>query len=235
MSTTDQETQAFLPEAIQATPVSDETLQIGQEVKLDVPKEGEALPEAEEKPRLGLKYCPSCGVDLRAINEREIDYVDKVAWLRHVLGGGRFTKVYALYGGRLHVTFRTRTVAESETIFQQMRQDPAAFPIVGIEPAILHRANGYMLTYSLLRIDSSNAELPSIVSFPEVTEAEYPAVEGDTDLPVARAYAAWCQKYPEAILNAMASKLVDFDHLVYTLQQHSDDDSDFWPAIDVST
>jgi hypothetical protein len=203
--------------------------QIGKTIKM--PDSGE--PETEVDDEAKKDFCPACGTNLKLLKEREVDDEDKNRWLRHILGEGRFSKTYDLYGGQIIITLQTRTVSELEAVFEQLKREPVVTDgtLLGVEPEFLSKLNGYMLVYALESV--SGVEVPP---YKAVTEENYPA-EGDDDkisLPVARAYRERLASLSPALLASMGDCLVDFDHLTTTLRQHGAD-SDFWLTTGEST
>ena len=96
-----------------------------------VPRERVALPSrsalaqqaaAEEKEAVATAVtCPKCGAALISPQPVALTAEDKHNWLSHVLGEPRFRKTYQLYGGKVDVTFHTRTAKESDDVVKQVR------------------------------------------------------------------------------------------------------------------
>ena len=189
-------------------------------------------PKEEAKGELDRRdFCPNCSIDLRGFKEREVSDEEKTLWLRHVLGEERFTKAYSMYGGRVNIVLRSRTLEESNAVFEQLKVEPSGEGMTGLEPEFLSKVNSYALVSSLA---SYNDEV-----YPPVTRENYPDTEHlleeeEHRSAVALAYEKHIQKLPEGVVSAMIQCLNDFDHLVQVLQQHCND-SDFWSTTVVGT
>jgi hypothetical protein len=72
-----------------------------------------------EKPATLNQLCIQCGWDQDVPTIPEPDHQDKVAFLQTILGQKVFVKRYALFGGSLRVTFRTLTIREIDTLYQE--------------------------------------------------------------------------------------------------------------------
>lgn len=83
--------------------------------------EPEAPEEAASESQLHL--CPQCGHDQSKTDVVEPQLEDKQMWLRHILGGERFTRAYPLFGGSLIIRLRSRSVAEEDLITEQLKLD----------------------------------------------------------------------------------------------------------------
>lgn len=215
----------FTPESIHQVDPATTEVSIDQQVRLDLTEAEDPTPEVDDH-----KFCPACGVNLGAFAEREIADEDKTLWLRHVLGEEKFTKVYPLYGGVVAIKLRTRTEQEISAIHQQLQQNPITMPGGGVDPMQVHMTHKYMVTYSLMSIVSQSENISEVVDFPPISEAEYPSEDGDTNLPIARACRERLdEKLPPGLITAMITAVLDFEQLVYVLQQRSPD-PDFWPT-----
>jgi hypothetical protein len=72
---------------------------------------------------LPVAYCPRCGWDMRMKFEAVPTDRDKEDFLATLLGGARFKKTYALFGGRIVVTFRSLLAEENKLIYRQLVLD----------------------------------------------------------------------------------------------------------------
>ena len=69
------------------------------------------------------QLCPNCSWDQSQREVVEVTEEDKEMWLKHLLSGTRFIKEYRLFGNRVMVVLRGRTVAEQDLIMQQLGDD----------------------------------------------------------------------------------------------------------------
>lgn len=88
----------------------------------DEPEEPEAAEEEEEysdDPSTIRQVCVQCGWDQSVPTIPEPEQRDKIAFLQAVLGHKVFSKRYTMFGGNLRVTFRTLTIREIDTLYQE--------------------------------------------------------------------------------------------------------------------
>lgn len=89
--------------------------------------------------------------------EEPVDAADKMAFTAHILGAQHFAKTYDLFGGKLKVTFRTRTAIEEAAAANQAWEDdkidgtPANSHEAGLIRA--NRVLGYQFTMSLTSME----------------------------------------------------------------------------------
>lgn len=112
--------------------------------------------------------------------EDPIETVDKEAFLLHVLGAERFRRSYDLFGGRLSVTFQTRTVEEDEACASQSffdEQLDGGYP--GNTPDMraaqrMQRYCDYQFVASLREIQTKGAPPRVFEPFNAPTDESYP-------------------------------------------------------------
>ncbi len=90
-------------------------------------------PPAEPKAELPTapKHCPQCGWDIHNPDTAAVSDEDKLRYVTAVVSGKRFYKDYALFGGRLRVTFRTLLTKEERAIRDQIYRD-----MLGLLPVV---------------------------------------------------------------------------------------------------
>lgn len=185
-----------------------------------------------------IKMCPSCGVLLSEENEIKPTELEKDRWLRHILGEPRFEQTFTLFGGRLAVTFRSRTTVENDIIFNQLTEEVRSGEIAEfagvMSPAYFTRMGRLMLTYSLVSLETFEGSVGKLTSYPVVTEATYPATVMDKRLPLLRAHDIVTVERSEGQLSAILVAHRRFEALIQTFMRHSDD-PDFWRPIGTDT
>ena len=191
-------------------------------------------PATADVPREPIKSCPACGALLEDPSEVLPTDEDKDAWLRHVLGETRFVRTYTLFGGKVEITFRTRTSAENDIIFNQLSDEVRAGEINefgGImSPAYYARLNRLMLMYSLKGVEFRDKTEPIGHTYPEVTDAAYPKADDKDERPlVVRAHDKLFggPGLSAGLLAGMQTVHRRFESLVVTMTRHADDPG-FW-------
>ena len=188
----------------------------------------------EKKTADAIKMCPACGVILSNADELVPTDVEKDRWLRHILGELRFTQTFQLFGGRMSVTFRSRTTAENDIIFNQLTDEVKEGVIAEyggvMSPAYYTRMNRFMLTFSLVSITTNDTATPMVTTYPEVTEEAYSKDEKDGRALIVRAHDKITLARPAGQLLAILTAYRRFESLMAVLMRHSDD-PDFWGPI----
>jgi len=191
----------------------------------------EAAPELEPDD-LEVKHCPACGFEFDVKGEPQVTDMEKRRWLRHVLGEDRFTRVHELFDGALTVTFRTRTTAENDEVFNQLTLDirdgtiPEAPAFAS--PAYIARMCRYLLTVSvesIARIDPEGKMPVKTTNYPEVNGDNY--VTKDGEKPIVVAHAEILSPMSEALVASLLNEHKNFEATVGTLIVRSND-PDFW-------
>jgi len=198
-------------------------------VDLTTDKVDKTPDKAETDP---IKTCPACGILLSDDGELKPTDIEKDRWLRHILGEPRFIQTFKMFGGRVAVTFRSRTTAENDMIFNQLTDEVKSGDIseyAGImSPAYYTRMGRFILAFSLVSVETLEKDVPQIVSYPEVSEKAYPETSKDDQRPlVVRVHDAITTSRSEGQLGAILVAHRRFESLVATLMRHSDD-PDFW-------
>ena len=80
---------------------------------------------ASEARRTPPKTCPHCGWDQSENDPLVISDKDRTDFMRSVLSGDRFRKVFKLFGGRVQATFRSKLVREDGLVIEQCNLDVA--------------------------------------------------------------------------------------------------------------
>lgn len=100
--------------------------------------------------------CPRCGHDVREpVVAPSLE--DKVAYLKALLEGTRFTKQFSLLGGRLRITFRGLTPLEVDAALREADKDMAAGETNNILQYARH-AEGYKLAAGIAHLVRSQNE-----------------------------------------------------------------------------
>jgi hypothetical protein len=95
------------------------------EPEIELPPAAEEEPEEEvleaesASPATFKHICVQCGWDQERPTIPEPEHKDKIAFLHAVLGQKVFSKRYAIFGGNLRLTFRTLTIREIDTLYQE--------------------------------------------------------------------------------------------------------------------
>lgn len=205
-----------------ATPAADGPT-IGESLTIDTKKDEAPKPQEEET------QCKHCSRDLASLRTMvKPTEEDKKAWMRHILGEERFRKEFTLMGGKLKVTMRSRTAAETDMIFQQLNRDAVNGVIPNIaafaNPTYYARLHRITAVISLERLELEQAG-PNPVVFPPVTQA-YTPVDGKTVLEIAEA-AVIGRLSHEAVVNAVTWCARAFEGICRELLERMND-SNFW-------
>lgn len=107
---------------------------VQRSTEIEVIPEAEPPPMAEEEPEVtpeededdsvpGLStvnnMCVQCGWDQSIPVIAEPEHKDKIAFLQAVIGQKVFSKRYTMFGNMLRVTFRTLTIKEIDSLYQE--------------------------------------------------------------------------------------------------------------------
>lgn len=197
------------------------------EEKAKVEKE----PEAELPPLNGASViCPHCGWDTRKEDLTEVTKEDKINFVQTVLGGLRFKKTYELFGGKLRVTFRTLTTAESDMAYKQIitdsQKDIRNYSI-GDTSFYWKTLMAYRAVMAIEKVESDY----NVVEVPPIAEIDVDPPEGANTKVFAVFDSLVEQIMPnEAMRNAIAHTYTEFNSLCEKLQSMAES-KDFWNAI----
>ncbi len=162
--------------------------------------------------------CQACGWPLADDNVVKIEGEDKDNFVSSVLSGGRFKRTYSRYGGKMKITMRSRTVAESTAIMKALDY---ASKEEGVDnmPELMTRTLYYQMVVGLAGLDMGDEG----ETFPELTTAQLENLD-ETSKELTK---DWNEAKYSTIQNAAGM----FDRLVHqlTLRAH---DSDFWKGED---
>lgn len=178
--------------------------------------------------------CPNCSWDYSQ-KPAEITQEDKYNWLRATLGNKAFEKTYDLFGGKLTVTFRSRSMAVQGLISDQLK----IYNSNGTIPS--HPANISMLSHNIyLRRLNLAAGLVNITNspierLPELDTEEALRLYGkfvSKDLNITGAAdKALFGKWSEALYTAVFHQFLTFNLLCDRLVEAATS-PDFWQGTD---
>lgn len=122
-----------------------------------VEDEPEELPKAEEKDTTlldnGLIFCPRCGWDLQVPYKKvELTEEDKIQFVYSIMHRMPFKKTFGLFDNKMKVTFRSKTVQDTELILDQLRSEDDRKTFVNINH-MQYYANIYELVLLLDNIE----------------------------------------------------------------------------------
>jgi hypothetical protein len=175
--------------------------------------------------------CPHCGWDTRNKDLVEVTDDDKMDFVQSILGGIRFKKIYELFGGKLKVTFRTLTTAESDMAYKQLivdAQNDVQTKILGDTSFYWRTLMAYRAIIAVEKIESSE----NIVEIPPIHEI---AVDEDSYTKPNTKLSAVFDDLVEQIMpteiirNTISHLYTEFQSLCEKLQAMSES-KDFWKA-----
>lgn len=175
--------------------------------------------------------CPHCGWDTSKADLVEIDAEDKLDFVQSILGGIRYKKVYELFGGKLRITFRTLTTAESDMAYKQLvvdAQNDVQSKIVGDTSFYWRTLMAYRVAMAVEKLESdvNIIEIPPILDI-EVDDEKY-------QRPNTKLFALFDdlveQIMPtELMRNTISHLYTEFQSLCEKLQAMAEQ-KDFWKA-----
>lgn len=128
---------AFTPDDFFKSMVSDSAEVIEEAVKPEEPITSDTPEES-----------PSASVDNPSRPRVSVTDEDRDAFMRHILGSARFSKVYKLRDGALTITLKTRTVAENDELYGILADDLKTGKITGSVASIEYLLKMYRLFLS---------------------------------------------------------------------------------------
>lgn len=185
--------------------------------------------ESVAQPINGPPFCPRCGWDMKQKFEVEATDADKEEFLIALLGGKRFRKKYALFGGKVVVTFRNMLAEENKAIYRQLVLDQQAKKIA-TEAEWFVQMMDYRLACSFEELTDKDGK--PIASMPEVALVT-PLPEDDTNNPLVQQLqkinsTTLAQEVTRRLVGAHLRK---FQRLLETLEAQALDPS-FWSGIE---
>lgn len=192
----------------------------------------EREPEVADLPPLNgaSVICPHCGWDTRKEDLTEVTNEDKMKFVQTILGGLRFKKTYELFGGKLRVTFRTLTTAESDMAYKQIitdSQKDIRNNSIGDTSFYWKTLMAYRAIMAIEKVESDY----SVVEVPPIAEIEADPPEGTNTKVFAIFDSIVDQVMPsEAMRNAIAHMYTEFNSMCEKLQSMAES-KDFWNAI----
>jgi hypothetical protein len=115
-------------------------------------EEEESLSSGFENP---MDNCPQCGWDLSLQAIAEPEQAEKMGFLHSVLGQKTFIQDYSLFGGKVHVRFRTLTTKEMDVIYNYVFQQRESGEIETIQD-YWEKVNRYRLYLQLIYLSASD-------------------------------------------------------------------------------
>lgn len=174
--------------------------------------------------------CPHCGWDTRNKELTEVTDADKFDFVQSVLSGGRFKKVYKLFGDRLKIVFRTLTTFESDMAYKQIITDAQKdihTKAIGDSAFYWRTLMAYRSIMAIERVESDS----NIVEVPPISEIECDAPKlPDTKVSVLFDSLVEQIMPNEALRNAISHTYTEFNALCEKLQSMAES-KDFWNAI----
>lgn len=182
------------------------------------------------------KLCPCCGWDV-AKDPVEVSDEDKANWLRSIMGAGEFRKTFVMYGGRLKVTFRSRTMDDNNLVNSQLIVDAKLGQFISDVPMIsagLHqgRARRLSLACSFVNLSSSKFQAPRIST--EEAKKVYGDHISDKANVVGAAHEVLFGTWPETLYSAVLNQYLKFESICHRLMEASTS-ADFWAGVESST
>lgn len=226
--------------------------------EIEVVPEAEPPPMAEEEPEQPTEdeeeqtagpatvnhMCVQCGWDQSIPVIAEPEHKDKIAFLQAVIGQKVFSKRYTMFGNRLRVTFRTLTIKEIDSLYQETFRAQK-------EGIIVTTADYYEYLNRLrlyLQISSLSATSSALhIKLPEgLTEETHPGVKSywDTFLQKENKFAE-SKSLVQQISEYVVTEVLKTEHLQRTVTHECNkfnrlvakleacvDNSDFWKEIE---
>ena len=221
------------PKIFKEPEIIDDLIQPKAETKTYTPQESSADTSADSglMSKDAILTCPHCGWDTTKADLVEIDADDKLDFVQSILGGIRYKKVYEIFGGRLKVTFRTLTTAESDMAYKQLvvdAQNDVQSKIVGDTSFYWRTLMAYRVAMAVERLESdvNIVEIPPILEI-EVDDEKY-------QRPNTKLFALFDdlveQIIPtELMRNTISHLYTEFQSLCEKLQAMAEQ-KDFWKA-----
>jgi hypothetical protein len=179
----------------------------------------------------GPSLCPHCGWDTTKTELTEVSDDDKMDFVQSILGGIRFKKSYAVFGGKITIVFRSLTTAESDMAYKQLivdAQNDLQSKILSDTSFYWRTLMAYRAMMSIERIESTD----NVIEVPPITEIEVDASEYPK--PNTKLFALFDnlieQLMPtEVMRNTVTHLYTEFNSLCEKLQAMAES-KDFWQA-----
>lgn len=204
-----------------------------EEAEQTAEKEEEAPKKIEaSSANKSLQLCPNCSWDQANRDTAEVTEDDKKMWLRHILGGTRFIKRYELFGKRVTVVLRGRTVAEQDLIMAQLDDDQSKKGEPLTPQLYLYWWSRYALAASLQSVQYLGK---AVQSFPEILDSDgkkaYDGIEHSHYSLLAYVSKDKLAYWSDVLHNAVLACQQHFDKLCSRLQFQARNE-DFFDGID---
>lgn len=179
-----------------------------------------------------LVNCPHCGWQLD-IPDVEATTEDKYSFMQSILGQIRFKKTYPLFGGKMHVTFRSLTSEESDMVYRQLSLDIKNNKIDGMSDYYQFLMY-YRIVCGLEKLDSDES---GPIDCPEVSEYQLDGPDPKNKTPdtplveVTKLLLKEVLKH-ESIRRVLVAAFARFTRLIEHLEARIED-ADFWSATEV--
>lgn len=155
------------------------------------------------------------------VDRREVDITpaDKAAFLDAIVSGSRFVSEASLFDGRVKVSFRSRSVEETEAILAYLHRSGVAGKFTTRtdvrDTSLLALLVAQVASLNDVDYDEMRRPLNAVETLGGVTE---PAWVEDLEI--------WRRK-PEALVTALGDALVEFESKYWTLTKAATDEN-FW-------
>lgn len=195
----------------------------GQQVADAAPKPLPAGDTGVDVPAEPLR-CKHCGWATDKSDNLVPSREDKLTFIAAILSQKRFTKVYPLFDGRMHVKFRTLTAPESDIIIKQLvvdwNKNRISGPVHSVQQALL-----YQQALSLAEIQTAGGP----VLLDELKDYEGEPEEGETIVPEVMKYVVEHAMATDSIRRVVGMVYTQFQDLTSKLEAMAET-PDFWKA-----
>lgn len=170
--------------------------------------------------RIVAKNCPRCHWDMSRTNTVQITDTERYAWLIS-LHGARFKKVYPLVGGKVSITFRSLTPAETQLAYEQTGFDMKGKSELGL-PAYYAKLWENRMSLSLEKVEFEDGR-----AFPVPVDRMLAAgvTAGEhTAIPAILKYITANVVPSESLMRLVGRKFSNFQGLIEQLEQEAERD-----------
>jgi hypothetical protein len=152
------------------------------------------------------RLCPLCGIDINMTQPVSVTDRDKEGWLRMICGAERFRRAYTCYGGRVSVTYRTRTAREDSLIAAALAKEVHAGTLIG---------NSFQLGSPYMRREAQFNLLLSIESLAvaDVDSRRFETVAAKTPEALTEALDTFMGDMASGMLDVLLTTLGQFERL----------------------